>query len=339
MKGVPKKHHYIPQFYQRGFTAGNGLLWVYDRKLKTYKQLPPKTICCVEDFYSIKCDSAPQDRQIESTILSHIDGCGADVIRRVKSGEHLDGPGFRELVRYVAFQYTRTPCFRRGIESLYIKNAELMSRIMFATPERAKEAIERYHQDDTVQTTVTPESMVEAVLGEHLQVKVTEAPFLSQLLSLPEKLEPILEASNAEVLIAPENTGFIFCDNPIVAVPPEGFDINCGDGVGIAYPGAIRYFPLTRGLCLRLGEPDFGFRYRRVAREIVRTVNCNVAANSERFIMGSDHAQLQSAVKKSRSQELDPGEHIRVEIVEETKDNGLVKIMVQPRRYFYCLNN
>ena len=35
----PKKHHYVPVFYQRYFTNDKGLLWVYDRKLKTYNAL------------------------------------------------------------------------------------------------------------------------------------------------------------------------------------------------------------------------------------------------------------------------------------------------------------
>jgi hypothetical protein len=30
----PKLHHYVPQFYQKGFADADGLLWVYDRRTK-----------------------------------------------------------------------------------------------------------------------------------------------------------------------------------------------------------------------------------------------------------------------------------------------------------------
>jgi hypothetical protein len=38
----PRKHHYIPVFYQTHFTNPEGMLWVYDRLLHTYKELSPK---------------------------------------------------------------------------------------------------------------------------------------------------------------------------------------------------------------------------------------------------------------------------------------------------------
>ena len=48
------KHHYVPVFYQKHFAASDGLLWVYDRKLKTCKQLYPLSICFQHDLYAFK---------------------------------------------------------------------------------------------------------------------------------------------------------------------------------------------------------------------------------------------------------------------------------------------
>src|SRR2546426_8401208 len=38
--------------------------------------------------------------------------------------------------------------------------------------------------------------------------------------------------------------------------------------------------------CLRLGEPGTSRKHRKIDKEAVRIVNQNIAANSERFIMG-----------------------------------------------------
>lgn len=34
----PRKHHYVPVFYQKHFVNQHGLLWLYDRSLKTCRR-------------------------------------------------------------------------------------------------------------------------------------------------------------------------------------------------------------------------------------------------------------------------------------------------------------
>jgi hypothetical protein len=51
------KHHYVPVFYQKHFAASDGLLWVYDRTLKTCKQLHPLSICFEHDLYALNMPS------------------------------------------------------------------------------------------------------------------------------------------------------------------------------------------------------------------------------------------------------------------------------------------
>jgi hypothetical protein len=41
--GDPRKHHYVPVFYQEGFANDAGLLWVYDRNnghIRNYTLFP-----------------------------------------------------------------------------------------------------------------------------------------------------------------------------------------------------------------------------------------------------------------------------------------------------------
>lgn len=75
-RNLPRKHHYVPKFYQKGFADAEGLLWVYDRARKTYHHLPPEAVCCERDFYSVKPEGLPRDARIESEYLSRIDAAG-----------------------------------------------------------------------------------------------------------------------------------------------------------------------------------------------------------------------------------------------------------------------
>ncbi len=143
-------------------------------------------------------------------------------------------------------------------------------------------------------------------------------------------LSRILGKLNWEVLVASDQTGFLLCDCPVVIVPPKG-----SNEVGFVVPGSAKYFPLTRGLCLRLGEPGGSRKFRNIDSEAVRLVNMNIAANSERFIMGPSRVQLEHVVARSGSAAMESTPRFIVETVQSDDDGALQKISMQPRRYFY----
>jgi hypothetical protein len=132
------------------------------------------------------------------------------------------------------------------------------------------------------------------------------------------------------VLVASEETGFIICDSPVVVVPPKR-----SDQVGFLVPGSAKYLPLSRHLCLRLGEPGKYRKHRKIDKEAVRIVNQNIAANSERFVMGPSRVQLENIVSRSGSAKVDPTPRFTIETVESNDDGALQKLSAQPRRYFY----
>jgi hypothetical protein len=114
-----------------------------------------------------------------------------------------------------------------------------------------------------------------------------------------------------------------------VVVPPRGVS-----DVGFLVPGAVKYFPLTRRYCLRFGDAGGAVSHRKVGKGTVQIINYNIAANSERFIMGPEKAQLVSVVRHSESIEEDLTPRFTTETV-EGGDGSLLKMTFQPRRYFY----
>jgi hypothetical protein len=135
------------------------------------------------------------------------------------------------------------------------------------------------------------------------------------------------------VLVASDETGFIICDCPVVVVPPKG-----SDQVGFLVPGSAKYFPLSRHLCLRLGDPGRLRKHRKIDKESVRIVNQNIAANSERFIMGPSRVQLENIVSRSGSATMELTPRFIIETIESDEDGALQKISSKPRRYFYPKN-
>jgi hypothetical protein len=325
----PRKHHYVPVFYQRNFANEAGLLWVYDRQRATFNELHPNVICFEKDLYAVKPENKPRDMRVESKVLWMVDSLGARGIRDFQIG-NANGEAEKEIAFFMAFQYGRVPTISRDVRVTYAKAIEELSRITFANVERAKIVMEKYSRDTGEPVKVTPESMVEAVQGKHLKFVATEVMFLSNMMKQATSLSELLTRLDWEVLTAPEETGFIICDCPVVVVPPKGTK-----EIGFLVPGSAKYMPISRYLCLRLGEPGRSRKYRTIDKESVRIVNLNIAANSERFIMGPSRQQLENIVSRSASSRIESIPRFTIETVESDDDGALQMLSAQPRRYFY----
>jgi len=327
-----KKHHYVPVFYQKGFADTDNMLWVYDRKLQRYKQLHPIVVCRSEDLYTVRQEGGTNDRRIETDILSPIESAAAPVVRKLAPGVTRNPVELVALMMFISLQYTRLTSFGRAVSSLVEMTGNEMMQMQFGTLERARRTLANYEREMGAPLTDDAAGMVEAVNSGHVRAHANETGFLRYMFEIASTLESWLEQADWTVLTAPKTSGFIVCDHPFVTVPKQG---TVPDGVGYGIPGTTCYFPLTRDICLMFRQGDEGFRHRRLDSREVRTINHNVAANSDRFVMGSDLTQLEAVVKKSGCEGLETGERFSIEIIEENEDSRYTKFTNLPRRYFY----
>jgi hypothetical protein len=163
-----------------------------------------------------------------------------------------------------------------------------------------------------------------------LKVEITEMPFIAQLFETAETVSDTLRLVSWEILVANRQSGFISCDDPVVVVPPRGVV-----EVGFLVPGTVTYLPLTRSLCLRLGGVGHSFSYRDIDRQTVRIINQNIAAHSERFMMGPVREQLENVVLRSGSTHPELTARFTLETVKQDDSGSLQMIVQNTRRYFY----
>jgi hypothetical protein len=231
---------------------------------------------------------------------------------------------------FMAVQTHRTPTFARIMKEMYVYSAEEMMRLMAVDVGRMQSVLDRYSRDTGKSVNVSAESMVKAVREKGLKVEATEMAFLNHIFSQAESTSKVMAQLSWQTLIAPQNVGFITCDSPLTVVPPEGCPL-----VGLFVPGTVSYFPLSRQICVRLDGSDKPFGNRKISKEKVQVINRNIAANSERFVMGSDKAQLISAIKQSGSDKQDPTPRYTVEKVNPDDRGSYLKLTHHPTRYFY----
>lgn len=330
-KNLPKRHHYVPKFYQRGFAEGHNQLWMYDRKAQKFSYVSPENICCENDMYTID-PKGQRDPRIETGWFSKIDGDGAEAIRQFRKN-HLSDEWREAFSIFMSQQITRTPVFRRSILASQRIMAEEFLRLSFSDVERARQMMERHgnHRDTEK---VSPESMVEAVTGNHIEVEITEVPFLTHMIEQVKFLWPLLHSFNWTILKAPQETGFITCDYPFVLIPPKTHPTLTGFG----YPGTVMLFPLDRRMCLHMEGRGWATKFISITKSDVRLVNQNIAVNSERFIIGPYKTQLERIIARSGTAAPDPNARATVEMVMADADESLTKMTFWPiRKYFYLL--
>jgi hypothetical protein len=289
-----------------------------------------------KDLYALKPDNQPRDQRIESLALSAADGVCATALREFLVGKKPPEYSTLESIAYFAgLQSARLPSTEKIVSAMHKMGAEEFMRLTAVSVDRMKSTLDKYARDTGEAVNVTPESMVEAIRGKHLEVVVTEVPFLQHIFKHAESVSNALLQCAWELLEASPDTGFILSDSPMVVVPPNG-----GKDVGIHIPGAAKYFPLSRSACLRVGSVISGipFRYRKVDRRAARVINHNIAANSERFVMGPSKEQVESVIVRSGSGKIDPTPKFTLDSADVTDDGSLQQIRRNPGRYFYLPN-
>jgi hypothetical protein len=326
----PKKHHYVPVFYQRYFTNDKGLLWVYDRKLKTYKELPPPALCCQTDLYALKPRGRPRDRRIETQYLARVDGMSAKTFSGFSKDETLNPERLGSFIFFLALQHSRVPANGEMITATYQAAAQAFMEVAYANVDRAKQMIADYESQTGKKLEADAEKMVDDVREKRLEIKATEVPFLESLWKHTKIIFYALADFQWELLESPPQTGFIITDNPVTLVPPPK-----ATTIGFGIPGTSTYLPLTRKFCLRLGVTQVKESFVKLDRESVRFINQNLAINSDRFIMSADKMQLVSVVNRSGSTDLNPNPRFRLDQVPDPKGGLLQMITNLPRRPIY----
>jgi uncharacterized protein DUF4238 len=223
------------------------------------------------------------------------------------------------------------PSFGEAVSRTLEATMDEFLRMRFGTLERAESALKELEAEQGA-SNIDAASMVDSVVNKRIRAHANETAFLEQMFKQANTLGLWLEDSEWTFLVAPESSGFVVCDHPFVSVPPEGMAL---DGMSYGVPGATSYFPMTQSLCLRVRHGDYAFTYENVDSRTVRTVNYNIAANSDRFIMGPNRRQLEAIVDKSGCVKPELGERFSVDLIKADENESFLKFTIHPRRYFY----
>jgi hypothetical protein len=260
---VPKKHHYLPQFYLRGFCPA-GDLWLYDREKGKCHKSRPKAVAFRKGFYAAQGTDGELDYAEVEERLGVVERQAAPVIRKLDaSGGVLELRERYALAMFVALLKYRTTAFERQSSEFNEVFADPVAakEMMAPSVERVQALLEQAGYEDA-----GPSGMARMVY-EHIQehgVEHKPGPNarLEAMLQGTYKLGTELTLGPLTLARAPEGCRFITADDPYAVVARAGAqDPRTWEGANIIPPGHQSWIPLSGRSLLIAGYEELSGRY------------------------------------------------------------------------------
>lgn len=291
---VPKRHHYLPQFYLKGFGAA-GRLWVYDREKGEIRAQGPKTVAVEKGFYAVRGPGGELDYAEVEERLGVVESQAAPAIRKIDEGGALELNERYALAMFVALLKYRTKAFERQSSELsdVLSDPEAAKEMLAPSVEGVKALLRQIGYEGA-----GLEDMAQGVYDHIHKRGVEHRPDpnsrLENMLRGAHEIGNQLVRGALTVARAPEGCRFITSDDPYAVVAQPGAqDPRAWQGAEIIPPGYEGWVPLSGRSLLVTGHEDLSGRYIRFDEGEVRATNVMIAAQCERFFVGGDKTELE----------------------------------------------
>lgn len=246
MGQTAKRHHYVPQFYLRGFANERKQISTVplpgDR---TYVQ-PVANAASVNNFHTVV--NHPEGPDAFETLLGRIEDDASRVFRKIHQGVWpLDTDDRAELAEFIALQAVRGSNFRRDLS--YVMRQILRVQVGTAGKKRFQARLENMmgtaaaeeHLDTLWEQATSPEGP---------PVELSAAGHISQLPDLVAAVTPLLE-QRVWGLFRFGDLSLITSDTPVVLHSDPANEITESLGFGTAH---MVSYPLSRKVGLLMSQ-------------------------------------------------------------------------------------
>lgn len=307
---TPKRHHYLPEFYLRGF-APDGLLHVYDRADKAYRKQTPKNTAVESHFYTIENEDGERSAAVEG-LLAQVDDAAANVIAKVIARDALSDRERADLALFVALLRSRTPDYDKGYREMTDKMAREIARLVYPDETAVAEDIRRFEQETGKSLGVPPAVALEMLHSQELMYVPHRNETIRAMLLLSTQIAPAFAAMTWTVLHAPPKRAFVTSDAPLVTYPPRGWDSHGWMGIGLLTPGVENVVPMTAKAALAITQGEKDLRHWPASDFAVQITNNGTARRSDRYIISPSEKLLRSVVSRAAVTEQDTGPRVVV---------------------------
>ncbi|MDB5224989.1 MAG: hypothetical protein JWO43_611 [Candidatus Adlerbacteria bacterium] len=300
-----KRHHYVPQFYLKGFADEHERVWVYDRVTQQFRHQKTDQIAVIGHYYRIEKRDGSLSVEVEQ-YLSEVEGDAAFALNKLDKHESITQEEKIHIAVYIALQMTRVPDYEKRVKELQEKSIRRINKMLFSSVEAAKEKIEESREElGKLGKEADAEELFRFVQEDQYKLDIPRQNTIRSMLDLAGHIVPYFMQMDWNLLRATKGGAFITTDNPFTLVPPSTLNPSrYGQGIGIITPGAMKMIPLSSQTCLVMGNQGDSFQEIIITKDRLRPFNIFSAVTSDRFIFAKDEALLRSVVERSAVNEI-----------------------------------
>jgi hypothetical protein len=234
----PRKHHYLPQFYLRGFSANGRSIFQIEKQGDRAYLSSIRDTAAIRDYHDLDTVDAKDPGAVEKQ-LAHLETQLAEGLAvTLRSG--VTTPDIHSLlIQLVALLRVRVPAFKATIEAHLqnvVRSVGLMMerRGAFPPPPKGFEDVLRM---DNIEITISNWKLLETIFN----------------IAADRDVFNILAAMRPTLLRAPASAYFLTCDQPVAVFHPTASPKDTY-GIGIAHPGTEISVPLASRALLLLSR-------------------------------------------------------------------------------------
>jgi hypothetical protein len=277
----PKKQHYVPRFYLRGFTGQKGKLFAVNRPTGHSFRPSPEGVAAENFFNRIEVEGTDPN-ELEKA-LAEFEGEMAPALERVKEAKSLAKEEDRaHLVNLMAALALRNPSTRAALTQIHDQLARLHFVAQFGTQAAVDEAIA---------AGMLPKGMTVAELQQGLADESFPMPkplIMAFEIDMHDPLTEKLWHRKWQIVVAKEGMGgFVTTDDPVCLRWTDGKD-HGGLSPGFGLKESEVIFPISSTLCLR-GSFEGEENVVEADADTVGTINSLIISNARNQVYADDH--------------------------------------------------
>lgn len=283
-------HHFIPQFYLRGFSDAadkrKAQVFVFDQSTRKSFRTLVRNIGARRNFFRIDAEGFDPNHvengmaEIEGEIAPRL----AEVIemKSFPSDDH-----FKSLMLLMANVAVRNPRFRAMLEDLHIKVASGMMKMSLQHKDRYEHSIRQARQDGVpIRGDLSYEDMKAFIDSGNYKVAIDQTYLIGlELDAVPTVVDQMARRSWAFASACAGST-FTTCDDPVVLAWADGKDRR-PYSPGFGLEGTIVMFPISPELAM-IGLFRRQPLNRFFRRDQVANMNTSMAKNATMQLYSRD---------------------------------------------------
>jgi hypothetical protein len=250
-----RHHHYLSQFYLKGFTKDGSKLTVIDFKEKKKFETSPRNVGGIRDFNQIRVQGV-NPNIIESS-FADFEVKVAESINNVTKSLNFVGQDRNNILEFIALLAARSPEKRENGRQLIERIIEKILNLLTATEERWKLHVEQMKTNGYKPSeNISYEGVKKICERKSYSIQVSREHHIKMEMVAIKAILPYLHARKWLIIQATKETGFfITSDNPVNLVykNKEKIPPLFRNSPGFGMPDTQLYFPISSEIAL-LGE-------------------------------------------------------------------------------------